>query len=401
MILTKKAVETAAAPENGVRFFWDERLPGFGLRITASGTKSFIAQYRAKASGKTRRITIGRHGKITADQARQHAQKLIASSALGADPVADAKAAKAAAAIKELTVNDLLDLYLVQHVERNNKASTQREIRRAIDRLVRPNIGPVQLSAISRKIIKRWHSEITSTGAAVSANRALSYLRRAFRLGIEHELIDDNPCRDLSRNKEHERDRFFSDDELRRIGKALRDLVAAERLLPSLADGIRLLALTGMRLGEARNLRWCDLDDHAGVIRLPDSKTGGRAVPLSLQAISLLDGMERFGEFVIAGHNPTRPVPERTFATAVERVLNAAGVADASPHTFRHGLATFMAQSGDDVWQIMRMGGWKSLAMPQRYVNRQAIGERYPLPAGERIAIAFAGQNIVSLKRPA
>lgn len=398
--LTKKTVDAAAAPESGAKFYWDEKLAGFGIRVTASGVKAFICQYRAKDSGKTRRTTIGRHGKITCDQARAHAQKLITSTALGGDPVAETKAAKAAAAVKELTVNDLLDRYLTEHVARNNKASTQHEIRRTLDTVVRPKIGSMPLSAISRGDVKRWHAAI-SQSAPVSANRALAYLRRAFRVGIEHELLADNPCRDLTRNKEIERDRYFSDDELRRIGTALRDLTAAERLLPSLADGIRLLALTGLRLSEMRNLAWAHLDRTAEVLRLADGKTGARAVPLCREALQLLDGMERIGPFIVAGFDPTKPVPERSFATAIARVLSAAGVEDGSAHVFRHTIATHMAQAGADVWQIMAMGGWKSIAMPQRYVSRSAIGERHPLPAGERIAIALAGDNIVPLKRPA
>lgn len=391
MALTKKTVDAAAAPASGAAFLWDDHLSGFGVRITASGVKSFVLQYRPKGSLKSRRTTIGRYGPLTVAQARQEAQRLLASISLGADPVADARATRAAAAVQELTVNDLLDKFLVEHVVRNLKPKTQLEFRLAFDRLVRPYLGSLKLTAITRGDLKRWHADITSRGAPSYANRALAYLRRALRFAHEYEMIAANPAENISRNREAARDRFLSDDELRRIGDAIRDLDAAGRLLPSVGPAVHLLALTGLRIAEARDLRWSDYDRRAGLFRLADSKTGARHVPLCPEAMTLLDGMERVGDFIIPGSNPRGPIAAKTLATGITRIFAAAGVDDATPHAFRHGYATFMAQAGADVWSICHACGWKTIEMASRYVARHAIGDRHPAPAGERIAAALGG----------
>src|SRR4051812_11721356 len=120
--LTKTAVDAAKpAPEKPQSFVWDDKLTGFGLRITQGGVKSYVIEYRPKGSIQSRRYTIGRHGKITAEQARKMAERLFADITHGGDPARKEQAAKA-----EMTVSQLLDQFLVEHVALNNKASTAR-----------------------------------------------------------------------------------------------------------------------------------------------------------------------------------------------------------------------------------------------------------------------------------
>lgn len=151
--------------------------------------------------------------------------------------------------------------------------------------------------------------------------------------------------------------------------------------MASVADGIRLLALTGMRAGEARALRWADYDPARRLLRLRDAKAGARSVPLFPEAVDLLKGMDVLGEWVITGPNPQAEVGEYYFIDAMRAVLEQAKVEDASLHTFRHTLATYMAQNGQDVWAIGGVHGWKTLSMVQRYVARHSVGERHLLPA--------------------
>ncbi len=215
-------VDDAKAEGLNPVFLWDDKLPGFGLRVTPSGIKSYIIQYRPKNSRKVTRLTIGRHGKITPDKARREAERLFAGITLGSDPAAEGKASRAASTVKVMTLADMLDRFVADHVKTNNKPGTQREEIRLINRLVRPSLGKLALNSLTRGEVKKWHSGITA--AKISANRALAHLQRACRFAIEHEWMAENPCQNITRNKEKSRDRYFSDDELKRIGEALREL---------------------------------------------------------------------------------------------------------------------------------------------------------------------------------
>jgi integrase len=391
MNLIKTVVEgiaPAPGPEK-VTLVWDKKLPGFGLRVTHSGVKSYVIQYRPNGSTQSKRITIGRHGKITAEKARAEAERLFAGITLGADPAAETKALKHKP--KTMTVDGMLDGFLSDHVKINYKPSTQSEVKGLIKRYIRPRLGPIPLDQLTRGSVKEWHSKIT--GAKISANRALAHLQRACRYAIENEWMAENPCKNITRNKETSRDRYYTHDELARIGAAMRSLEETGNISRSLADGVRLVALTGLRASEARGLKWANYDSVRKTLRLADAKTGARLVPLFPETVNLLEGMNRQGPWIIAGPTPHMEIGASYMFRTMRALLRHAKVDDASPHTFRHTVATYMAQNGQDVWAISQVGGWKSLSMVQRYVSTHAIGDRHPLPAGHRIAMALAGQQ--------
>src|SRR3954451_10404826 len=105
--ITKRLVDTTRPEERDV-FVWDVELPGFGLRVKPSGTKSYVLQYR-NTEGRSRRLTLGRHGPVTAERAREKALRLLANVAEGADP------AEAGAETKNApTVAQLAALYLTE-----------------------------------------------------------------------------------------------------------------------------------------------------------------------------------------------------------------------------------------------------------------------------------------------
>jgi integrase len=190
--------------------------------------------------------------------------------------------------------------------------------------------------------------------------------------------MDRNPCQGIRRNKENVRERNFTDDELARIGVALREID------PVYADAIRLLALTGWRASELLTAQIEDIDLQREVIIFRDSKTGRRASRLHERAVRLAKNLSgnRTGPLLNIGY--------WTLQKILKRVLDAAGVKNASSHTFRHTLATYMAQHGDSVTTIAAMGGWKTLAMVQRYVSLHGVGKPHPLDAHERIWRAIA-----------
>ena len=115
-----------------------------------------------------------------------------------------------------------------------------------------------------------------------------------------------NPCLDVNRFKEEKRERFLRAEEFRRLGAVLDEILLGGSETRSAAAAIRLLKLTGCRLSEIQTLRWAHVNLEAGELRLPDTKTGGRAAPLAPSAVRLLESLPREEDnpWVIAGKRP-------------------------------------------------------------------------------------------------
>jgi len=84
--LTKRVVD-AAKPAAKEYVLWDLELPGFGLRVKPTGTKTYIVQYRTHG-GRSRRLSIGKHGIFTPDEARNRAKRHLVAAGDGRDPAA-------------------------------------------------------------------------------------------------------------------------------------------------------------------------------------------------------------------------------------------------------------------------------------------------------------------------
>ncbi len=241
--ITKRSVD-ALKPGEKDAYVWDSKLSGFGVKCTSTGHKVYLVQYRAGGRGSpTRRITLGRHGTLTPDQARQAAEKVLASVKLGSDPAAE-KARKSS----EGTIAALADRYLEEHVAVHNRPSMAKEAGRLVERRIKPALGKAKVSGLKRAEIKTWHYSLRKT--PYEANRALACLSKMLSLACtDWELRPDNPCLGVQRHPEKKREAYYTDAELKRIGKALAEAERSGAELPGVVNVVRLLALTGCRLG--------------------------------------------------------------------------------------------------------------------------------------------------------
>lgn len=140
--ITKRTVD-ALKPGPKDTDHWDDQLPGFGLRVKPSGVKSYVIRYRTRTGGQ-RRVTLGQHGKLTPEQARQMAQDLFAEIRKGQDPSQDRYKERSAPTLRELGEH-----YMTDYVEVHNKPGTARETRRLLEKNLLPRLGSRKVADLS------------------------------------------------------------------------------------------------------------------------------------------------------------------------------------------------------------------------------------------------------------
>ncbi len=395
--LTKRVVD-GLKPSVKDRVIWDDQVPGFGLRLKPSGVRSYVVQYR-NLQGRSRRLTIGRHGIFTPDQARKEAVQLLASVHRGADPAGIRKTEYAAP-----TVAELADRYLTEHVELHNKANTIREFRRLLRRKIIPTLGALKAHSVTRQDVMKLHRSMAATPR--SANQALAVMSKMFNLAEMWGIRADasNPCRQIKKFPENKRERFVTDAELARLGKALDQAESEGTMYRPALHAVRLLALTGCRLGEIANLNWEDVDFEHSALSLPDSKTGARLHVVGAITLALLANIPRFDGVpsVVPGRYLKGPITGSAIEATWRRLRGIANLGDARLHDLRHTVGTFAGQTGANAYLVRDKLGHKTLAMTGRYVNRDTD----PLKAlsdqvENRISAALDGRPqmaIVSMK---
>lgn len=383
--LTKRLVDGLEADPQRDRIVWDTEVPGFGIRIKASGVRSYLVNYR-NARGRSRRLTLGKHGVLTPEEARTLARGHLGDVARGADP-----AGTRAAERSGLSVAEFAERYLAEHARPKKKPSSVEGDVLLLNKHVLPALGRHSVVEVSRADIARLHHSMRATPGA--ANRVLGLLSKMFNLAEKWGIRPDgsNPCRHVERNPEHKMERFLSEAELARLGAALAEVEGqTEDRLPAIA-ALRLLALTGMRLGEVLTLRWEFLDEERGALRLPDSKSGPRTFPLNAPALQLLLGLDRRGDWCFPGREPDTHLA--TLRRTWLQVRAKAGLEDVRIHDLRHSFASVGAAAGMGLYTIGALLGHTQASTTQRYAHLSDDPLRRATDAiGARIAAAMDGR---------
>ena len=376
LTITKRTVD-ALKPEGKDVTFWDRDLPGFGVRVYASGSRFYVVQSRGPAG--IRRVSLGRHGDITADQARKKAAAAIARIRKGEDPAPGPFP-------RPLTVAELAERYLEAHVEVHCNAHTQGIYKGSLRNHILPALGAMPAASVGRAEVAALHYRLRETPRA--ANRALMVLSKMYSLAEAWGLAPGggNPCRFVLKYKEGRRERFLTDDEYRRVGRALCALEAEGPVPARAVAALRLLMLTGCRSGEIVTLRWSDIDRKAGELRLRNAKAGPRMVPLTPAALEVLAGIKRVrrSPWVFTGAGPERHLAK--LSDYWHRVREEAEVEDVRIHDLRHSYASRALALGLALPMIGRLLGHTDVSSTARYahLSREA----------EKVAAARVGGSI-------
>jgi integrase len=419
--LTKRTVD-AQKPGVGDLVVWDDDLPGFGLRVKPSGTKSFIIQYRNK-NRRSRRLTIGRYGVLTPDQAREDARQLLARVARGADPAERRTQDRAAITIAQLC-REYLDKAmrgeLITRRGKLKKATTIYTDQGRVERHIIPLLGHRTVKDLTTADVRAFLRDVIAgksaadvktgkrgraivTGGRGTGARTLGLLGGILSYAVSEGYRDGNPVRGVVRPADAIRHVRLDELAYRRMSGLLDQANAAGEPWQAV-EIIRVIALTGCRRGEIERLQRSEVDLVRQVLRLGDTKTGRSIRPIGAEAVAALRlAMARScGEFVFPSIK-AKGKPFVGLPKAWRRIIgdNLRGV---SPHGLRHGFASTAEDLGFTVPTIKALLGHAGASVTEGYIHKAdtalvAAADQISRFIADAMAGIIAEQdNVVELK---
>jgi integrase len=412
--ITKRTVD-AAQPGTRDTFIWDTETKGFGLKVTPAGNRVYVVQ--ARLNGRPVRCTIGKHGAPWApDMAREEAVRKLGQIAAGINP----NEARAEAR-QDLSLAELCDLYFSEGCNRKKQTTLTTESGQ-IERHIKPLLGKRRLKDLSRGDIERFMANVAAGKTAIdertgprgraivkggkgAANRTFDLLASMLTFAVERGLRGDNPARGIKKYRLQSRERFLSGRDLAALGEAL---TAAER------DGenrfgvaaIRLLILTGARKTEILTSKWDFVDVERRCLRLPDSKTGAKTIPLGAAALDVLAEIPRIegNPYIFSSAGGKHLVG---LHRVWDRIRKRAGLEDVRVHDLRHSFASIAVAGGNSLYLVGKVLGHRQSRTTEIYAHLaddplRAVADQ---TAGQ-IAAAMEGgkadvRELPTKKRPA
>lgn len=385
--INKRSVDTLTSERDAI--FFDAELRGFAVRTKPSGVKSYLVQYQK--AGRTRRITIGSHGQLTAAQARDQASILLGRIKAGEDPAEQKKLERAAVTVRELArlYFEAADRGLV--LGKNGtpkKVSTLAVDRGRVDRHIIPLLGGRLVKDLKLADINRFLRDVSTgktatdvrtgprgraivRGGKGTASRTVGLLGGMLSFAVTEGIIEQNPAIGVKRPADGRRTVRLSSAQYKELGSVLFRAECAGEPWQPLAM-IRLLALTGCRRGEIENLKWSDVDLVGAALRLSDTKTGASVRPLGAAAIAILSQLPRTGDFVFPGVRKSDggPQPYQGLPKAWRKLVQSnVQLKGLTPHTLRHSFGSMAHDAGYTELTIGALLGHSVATVTGRYVH--------------------------------
>jgi integrase len=417
--LTPTFVAKAPAPPADRVIYWDKKLSGFGLVVTAAGHRSFVLQYR-NAAGKSRRMAF-KEG-LTLDQARKEATKLKGDVAREKDPLQerDDKAAEEAArkkaeaerkAIEANTLRVVAERFFTDTTDTGGaKLRTLKQRKAVFERDIFPTLGDRPIADIKRKEIRDLLEEIrrkveaaNDTDGGRSSHQAHGYLSALFNWYATKDDDFTSPIvKGMSSFKpsEHARNRVLTDDEIRAFWQATEGGEGRDQVYGAYA---RLVLLTATRCKEAAGLARTELQGDDWII--PAARYKGKAdhvIPLSSKARDVLAGMPKFeGCPYVFTYDGKKPL--NSFSRGQKAVKAKSGTDGWTLHDLRRTARTLMSRRGVTTDNAERalghvMGGVRGTY--DRYAYHREKAEAFEALAAQIDLIVNppAADNVVAMR---
>ncbi|WP_414471372.1 tyrosine-type recombinase/integrase [Microvirga sp. M2] len=347
--LTKRAVDALMATDKDWVIF-DAELPGFGLKITPSGRKVFLVQYRYPPgrAGRIRRYTIGAYGEsLTPDQARSIAVQVKGKLAQGIDPVTQRELLHAealrAAQEKKRTIATSVEAIATMFIERHAKPRLRswREYERMLRDYVLPEWGTRPITEIQRSEVTALLDAIEERRSAALADHVLAVIRKLFNWHAARDERFHSPLvTGMARTSitARARDRVLSDGEIKALWRAL------QQIPYPFGPFVQILLLTAQRRDEVAHMQWREIDGDLWTIPRQRYKNGrANTVPLTEEVQSILAALPRSGEFVFS---TTGRTAISGFSKAKAATDRASAVTGWRLHDLRRTARSLMSRAG-------------------------------------------------------
>lgn len=377
---TKTKIEALPAALPGKRDeYRDEALPGLWLRVSAAKVKTYAVLARKKG-GALERITIGTADKLTPDNAREKAKKIIADLATGVSHAAPARAKRG-----ETTFAELLTAYLTNTTMKPRSLAAYEWLN---EKHVKTALGNRKLSDITVERVRALHKKV-SQDTPTTANRCVSMVKAAFNWAAkEGTYTGANPAGHVRKNTETSRTRYLQPAELAAFFQALEESEEPGKSF------FMLCLLTGARRGNVLAMRWADLSLEDAVWRIPapDAKAAEEMnIPLVPEAVTLLKRLKKqignTSPWVFPADSKTGHYqePKRAWATLRRR----SGLTDLRIHDLRRTMGSWLVRTGANTAINAKALGHKSMQAAAVY---QRIADVDPVrDAMEKATTAFLG----------
>jgi len=358
---SNRTLASLSAPATGQVDYWDTAFPGFGLRVSRGGKKTFVAMYSFE--GRKRRLSLGAYPSLSLANARTEARKAMAAASKGTDP-----ATKRAQQRSAETFTQLVDAYIERHAKVKKRSWERDEA--ILNKDFIPTLGRRKARNITRRDIVEILDAIVARGAPIQANRSLEIVRKVFNWALSRDegLIEFNPCQGIEKpSLENQRDRVLTSDELRDLWLGLSGTPIRETkdqrlsMSPAIRLALKFQLVTAQRKGEVIGAAWDEMDTESGNWTIPANRSKNRLahkVPLSPLALDLLKEIQKLNkdsDWLFQSPRVSRtaqssrvykPITGPAVDHAFRLSLPALGLSNVVPHDLRRTGASHMTSIG-------------------------------------------------------
>ncbi|OPZ78612.1 MAG: site-specific tyrosine recombinase XerC [Alphaproteobacteria bacterium ADurb.Bin438] len=371
---------------------WDDTLPCFGVRVRGT-TKSWIIKYR-NASGRQRKLTLGKTTKLTPEQAKSLAKQHLGNIEKGEDPAEDKQENR-----KSMTVAELCDRYInekgwMARTGKEKKSSTITMDKSRIERHVKPLIGGRKVTSLTQQDLFNFMKDITDgktaynkesdklrgriivKGGSGVASRTMGMLGAILQYAVFLRVITVNPARGLARPQDKVKDIRLQTEDIKTLGEVL--FACRNEYSMTALNAIELLLLTGCRKMEVLGLTWNMIDFENQCFNFPDTKTGKQNRPFGIEAKKLLLQLRENSNSIWVfpasiGHGCYVGLP-RVIAQLSEKKLKKTDKLPAlkipiTAHVLRHTFASMAGEKGYSELTVAGLLGHKAKGVTHRYTH--------------------------------
>lgn len=362
---------------------WDGKTPGFGVRVSKTGTKTFILLYRHR--GRARRLSLGRWPIVSLSTARKKARAALQALDVGRDPAVDHRLDDDASFRFDAVVRDFVERHCVQH----NRASTAKETERLLTKHFVKSWGQRDIRDIRQADINAVIDGLVKAGTPSEANHALGVAKTLFAWCTDRDMLSADPCAKVRKPaKQGKRSRVLNEEELKKLWRAL-----PEEGFP-FGHLAQLLILTAQRRGEVAQMQWPQLDFANRVWTIPAHVAKNKrehVLPLSDLAIEVLERVPRLNETYVFPARGNDDATVSGFSKSKLRLEAAIGADDWTLHDLRRTTATFLAKLGTPPHVIERILNHVS---GPAFSGVAGIYNRHPYLDEMRIALQQWGERV-------